>query len=123
MKKNKKNNNTKKSIFQSSVTWPKTRAPLKHYENRGFREHIKKNSFASRNGHFWTPKMQIQKFQLSFVFVPLFSFNNKKHKSALKPIFYSVLAKSKQDIFQKVVSKHRKLKNLTFAPFFEEGNF
>ena len=43
--------------------------------------HFLENSFESRNGHFWTKKTQIQKFQLSFFFCLFFSNNNKKHKN------------------------------------------
>ena len=100
----KKHKNTKKRAFQLSVkislfwggvfqklpfltTWPRKRAPPKHYKNRGFSTPILKNSYASRNGHFWTKKTQIHKFQLSFFFAFFFSFNNKKHKALLKTLF------------------------------------
>ena len=46
-----------------------------------------KNSYASRNGHFWTQKTQIQKFQLSSFFVLFLLFRRQKHKNALKPLF------------------------------------
>ena len=46
-----------------------------------------KSCCASRNGHFWTKKPQIYKFQLSFFLPIFFSFNNKKHKHLLKPLF------------------------------------
>ena len=42
---------------------------------------------ASRNGHFWTKKPKIYKFQLSFFLPIFFSFKNKKHKNLLKPLF------------------------------------
>ena len=45
-------------------------------------------------------KTQIQKFQLSFFLPIFFSFNNKKHKQMLKPLFYSVLANLKKRIFK-----------------------
>ena len=41
--------------------------------------HFLDNSFASRNGHFWTKENQIQKFQLSVFGAFFFSFNNRKH--------------------------------------------
>ena len=59
----------------------------KHYKNRGFSLFFLERSYASRNGHFWTKKTQIQKFQLSFFFWLFFSFKNKKHKNLLKPLF------------------------------------
>ena len=41
-----------------------------------------------------------------------------------EPYFHSVLANLKQENFQMLNLKHRKLKNPDFAPFFEkEGNF
>ena len=59
----------------------------KHYKNRGFSLFFLEKSYASRNGHFWTKKTQIHKFQLSFFFASFFSFKNKKHKNLLKPLF------------------------------------
>ena len=60
----------------------------KHYKNRGFSLFFLERSYASRNGHFWTKKTQIQKFQLSFFFLPFFLFQKQKtQKSAETPIF------------------------------------
>ena len=47
----------------------------------------KKNCYASRNGHFWTQKTQIQKFQLSFFFCHVFLLFQQKCSETL---FYSV---------------------------------
>ena len=68
------------------TTWPKTHAPSKHYKIWGFQR--TKNSYASRNGHFWTQKTQIQKFQLSLFlsFFLLFS-TTKTQKCSETPIF------------------------------------
>ena len=86
--------------------------------------HFLENSFESRNGHFWTNKAQIQKFQLSFFFCAFFfSNNNKKHKNSWNPYFYSVLAELKRENFQNLNLKHRKLKNPIFAPFFRKRLF
>ena len=52
--------------FPFLTTWPKKRAPKKHYKNRGFRPPFLENRCASRNGHFWTKKPKIYKFQLFF---------------------------------------------------------
>ena len=59
----------------------------KHYKNRGFSNPFLENSSASRNGHFWTKKAKIQKFQLS-LFLPFSSLSTTKHKiSSETPIF------------------------------------
>ena len=58
--------------FPFLTTWPKKRAHKKHYKNSGFSAFFLKSSCASRNGHFWTKKSQIHKFQLS-IFFSLFS--------------------------------------------------
>ena len=76
-----------------------------------------KNSYASRNGHFWTQKNPNPEIPVIFMFFVLFLlFQQQKHRNALKPLFYSVLAKSKR-YFQKVVSKHIKLKTQFLHPF------
>ena len=73
----------------------------KHYKNRGFSFFLER-SYASRNGHFWTKKTQIQKFQLSF-FSCLFSFSKTKNtKICWNPYFYSVLANLKKENFPKI---------------------
>ena len=62
-----------------------------------------RNNDVSRNGHFGPtqPKSGNSSYHfLSF----FFSFNNQKHKNALKPLFYSVLAKSKNEICQTIIS-------------------
>ena len=48
-------------------------------------------------------------------------FQQQKHKTLLKPLFYSVLANLKKENFQNLNSKHWKWKNPIFAPFFERG--
>ena len=42
--------------FPFLTTWPRKRAPKEHYKNWGFSKAFWKNSYASRNGHFWTKK-------------------------------------------------------------------
>ena len=73
--------------FPFLTPWPRKRAPKKHYKNRGFRAFFLESRCASRNGHFWTKKPKIYKFQLSFFLPIFFSFKNKKHKNLLKPLF------------------------------------
>ena len=60
-------------------------------------------------------------YQLFFAL--FFSFNNKKHKNLLKPLFYSVLANLKKENFQKFNLKQRNLKNPIFAPIFRKRLF
>ena len=103
-KKRKKHKNTKKRAFQLSVKiffffdrvsknclfltpWPRKCAP-KNTIKIGVSGYVfLERSYASRNGHFWTKKTQIHKFQLSFFFALFCSFKNKKHKNLLKPLF------------------------------------
>ena len=90
-KNEKKTKNTKiqKKTFQLSVnffffrwvskisllltTWSKNAHPKNTIKIGVSATHFLKNSFVSRNGHFWIKKSQIQKFQLSFYFFCLFS--------------------------------------------------
>ena len=74
---------------------------------------------ASRNGHFWTKKPKIYKFQLSFFFCLFSSLSKTKNtKICWNPYFYSVLANLKKENFQKNNLKHWKLKKTIFAPLF-----
>ena len=74
--------------FPFFTTWPKKRAPKKNYKNWGFRAFFLKSRCASRNGHFWTQKSQIPKFQLSFFFACFLLFQqHKTQKFAETPIF------------------------------------
>ena len=100
-KKNKKNvnihKNTKTFSYQSNFFGgvsknsffdnlaQKTRTPKTLYEIGVSAHQFLKNSYASRNGHFWT-KNQIQKFQLSFF--AYFSVSTTKNtKNAETPIY------------------------------------
>ena len=73
--------------FPLLTPWPKKRAPKKHYKNRCLRHIFLKSRCASRNGHSWTKKTKIHKFQLSFFCLVVFSFNNPKAQKLLKPLF------------------------------------
>ena len=55
------------SKFPFLTPWPKNRAPKKHYKIGVSGTFFLKSRCASRNGHFWTKKTKIHKFQLSFV--------------------------------------------------------
>ena len=60
----------------------------KHYKNRGFSLFFFGKKLCVTKRPFLDKKTQIQKFQLSFFFLPFFSFKNKKtQKSAETPIF------------------------------------
>ena len=80
-------------VSKDSLFWqlgPES-APPKHYKNRGFSTPIFENSYASRDGHFWTKKTQIHKFQLSFFWGLFLLFQQQKtQKSAETPIFIIV---------------------------------
>ena len=103
--------------FSFLTTCPKTRASPKNTIRKWVSDKFLRNSDVSRNGHFGPtqPKSgNSSNHFLSFFFL----FQQQKHKNALKPLFYSVLAKPKKRDFSKIISKHRKLKNPIFAPFF-----
>ena len=75
-------------FFDTLAQWPRKRAPNKHYKTRGFRAFFLESRCASRNGHFWTKKPKIYKFQLSFFFAYFLLFQKQKtQKSAETPIF------------------------------------
>ena len=153
-KTNKKNKNTKNSFsfishisfllwvppnFLFLTTWPKERAPKKHYKHMGFQQGIFWKRDASRNGHFWTKKsahpkntISIWGFSKAFfekeICVTKRPFlDNKKNKSRNSRSSYSVLANQNKDNFQNLSSKHRKLKKKQkkniLHPFFENGYF
>ena len=76
------------SKFPFFTPWPKKPEHKKHYKNRGFRPFFLKSCCASRNGHFWTKKPNIYKFQLSFCLAYFLLFQQQKtQKSAETPIF------------------------------------
>ena len=74
--------------FPFLTPWPRKRAPKQHYKNRGFRAFFLKSCCASRNGHFWTKKRKIYKFQLSLFLAYFLLFQQPKNpKIAETPIF------------------------------------
>ena len=75
--------------FPFLTPWPRKRAPKKHYKNRAFRAFffLLESRCASRNGHFWTKKTKIHKFQLSFFFAYFLLFQQQKTQNLLKPLF------------------------------------
>ena len=109
--------------FPLLTTWPKTRAPPKHYKKTGVSESkVLKNSYASRNGHFWTQKIQIRKFQLSYICCP-YSFFNNKQKCSETPILWC-FSKVKKEIFSKSRLKTQNIEKPNFCtPFLKKANF
>ena len=65
--------------FPSLTTWPKKRAPKKHYKNRGSAKH-----FLNQNPNSEIPDI--------IFFASFFSCNNKKPQKCWNPYFYSALA-------------------------------
>ena len=64
-------------IFLFLATWPKKRAPPKHYRNMGFSLLFFEKKICVTKRPFLDQKTQIQKFQLSFFLPTFFSLNNK----------------------------------------------
>ena len=75
------------SKFPFLTPWPKKPEPQKHYKTRGFRAFFLESRCASRNGHFWTKKPKIYKFQLYFFCLFSSLSKSKTQKSAETPIF------------------------------------
>ena len=112
----KKHKNTKKRAFQLSVKifffggvskyclFRQLGPENAHPQNTikiGVSAYFFLKSYASRNGHFWTKKTQIQKFQLSFFFFCFFSLSTTKNtKISWNPYFYCVLTNPKKSIFK-----------------------
>ena len=68
------------------TTWPKKRAPPKHYKTRGFSKLFFEKHMRRETAIFGPTRTKIQKLQLSIL--PIFFFsNNKEHKIVLKPLF------------------------------------
>ena len=70
------------------TTWLKTRAPPKHYKNRGFRDQIFEKQLCITKRPPPDSKNPNPEIPVIIFFVLFFSFNNKKHKNALKPLFF-----------------------------------
>ena len=137
----KNSKNTQKLAFQLSVSnfsffwwlfkislfltpWPRKRAPKKHYKNRGCRAFFLESRCASRNGHFWTKKTKIHKFQLSLfcLFSSISTTKNPKH--CWNPYFYNVLANQKKRIFKKITLNTENWKKNNFCtPFLKKAIF
>ena len=82
--------------FPFLTTWPKKRVPKKHCKIWVF-----SNPFFGKQSCITKPpvldqKTQNQTFQLSFLGAFFFSFNNKRHTNALKPLFSKCFSKPKR---------------------------
>ena len=108
-KKTKKHKNTQKELFSYQsmfsflgvcpkflflTTWPKQRAPKKHFikvlKHGVSATHFLENSFASRNGHFWTKKPKSRNSSYHFL-LPSSSLSTTKTQTlAETPIFIVV---------------------------------
>ena len=103
--------------FPFLTTWPKKRAPKKHYKNRGFSNPFFGKQFWVTKRPFLDQKNPNPEIPV-IIFLPFSSLTTTKNtKVSWNPYFYSVLANLKKN-FQNLNSKHRKLKNPIFAPFF-----
>ena len=79
--------------FPFLTTWPKKRAPQNTIKNRGFSKLLFEETYASRNGHFWTKKTKSRNSSYHF-FLPISSLSTTKtQKVAETPIFTANLKK------------------------------
>ena len=102
--------------FPFLTTWPKKRAPQKHYKNWVFsKPFFLKKTYASRNGYFWTkkPKSRNSSYHL-FCLSLLFK---QQHKSA-ETLFLKCFGQHRQENFQNLNLKKRKK---ILAHFFEKA--
>ena len=72
--------------FPFLTTWPEKRAPPKHYKNRGFSNPFCGKQFWVTKRPFLDKKAKSRNSSYHF-FAFFFSYNNKKHKNQLKPLF------------------------------------
>ena len=100
------------------TTWPRKRAPPKHYKNRGFSLFFEKKLYVTKRP-FSDLKNPNPEIPVIIFFLPFFSLSTTKNtKISWNPYFYCVLANLKKENIQILNLKHRKLKNPIFAPFF-----
>ena len=105
--------------FPFLTTWPKKRAPKKHYKNRGFSNPFCGKQFWVTKRPFLDKKKPNPEIPVIICFLPFSSLATTKNtKISWNPYFYSVLANLKKENFECLNSKHRKLGNPIFAPFF-----
>ena len=110
--------------FPFLTTWPKKRAPKIHYKNRGFSNPFCGKQFWVTKRPFLDKKKPNPEIPVIIFFWPFSSPTTTKNtKVSWNPYFYSVSANLKKENFQHLNSKHRKLKNPIFAPFFWKSLF
>ena len=113
--------------YQSKISYflvpQKTRTPKTLKKNRGFGKPIFEKQLCVTKRPSLDKKTQIQKFQLSFLFAFFFSFNNKKHKNLLEPLFLYCFSKPKKENLQEINLKQRNLKKNYFCTFLKKAIF
>ena len=100
------------------TTWPRKRAPPKHYKNMGFQPFFWKKLCVTKRPFLdqKKPKSINSSYHCFFAF---FSLQQEKNTQiSWNPYFYNVLTHLKKENFQILNLKHRKLKNPNFAPSF-----
>ena len=107
------------------TTWPKKRAPPKHYKNRGFSLLIfEKTKICATKRPFLDQRNPNPEIPVIILFCLLSSLSTTKNPNICwTPYFYTALANLKKENFKVLNLKHRKLKNAIFAPFFEKRLF
>ena len=65
--------------FLFLTPWPKKHTPKQHYKNRGFSKFFLEKQMCVTKRPFFGQKTQIQKFQLSFLFLPFSSLSTTKN--------------------------------------------
>ena len=86
--------------FLFLTTWPKKRAPRKHYKNRGLSLlFFEEKDMRYETAIFGPTKTQIQKFQLSFFFAYFLLFQHQKTQKIAETPFLLCFSKPKKREF------------------------
>ena len=105
--------------FPFLTTWPKKRAPKKHYKNRGFSIlFFWKTHMRHETAIFGPKKPKFINSSYHFFLLVFFSLNNRKHKKCRNPYFYSVLANQKKREFSNFILKTLKIEKPNFCTLF-----
>ena len=100
------------------TTWPRKRAPQKHYKNRGFsKAFLEKKQLCVTKWPFLDKKPKSRNSSYHF-FGSFLLFQQQKHKHLLKPLFYSVLANLQKREFSKNELKTEKFEKPNFCTLF-----
>ena len=105
-------------------TWPKKRAPIKHFKNRGFSK-VFFNTDVRHEPAIFGPKTQNQKFQLSLFFAFSSLSTTQTQTCAKTPIFIVFLANLKREVSNaKLKTQEIEKPNVSmFAPFLKKAIF